>query len=278
MLCGAVLCDHADTPRMRTHAGHVAVNHDDCHVLCFLGNHANYIEPFRVVNEFYVYRPSQLHTQSHHSFSPFPAAHASFTAAIALTLPVFMKLPNRRPNSVCFLFLGCLGGLTRSSAAGGVAGGGSPPLERRASPGKAASRATAPGVNDTAHGVGFGAATGAERAAVVGKTSVAGGAAAETGTEAAESATAVHPFSTEPCSRPTTDRTSSASPTSLASHRPLASCLLPRPPRLAQATPRQQQQTCLDGCSASTLSSENDSDDDDSHSHCPRLLGCLPFK
>jgi hypothetical protein len=55
-----------------------------------------------------------------------------------------------------------------------------------------------------------------------------------------------------------------------------ASCLrLPRPPRLAQATPGQQQQTCLDGCSSSMLSSDDESEDDDAHSHRSRLRGCL---
>jgi hypothetical protein len=202
-------------------------------------------------------------------------------------MPVFMKLPNRRPNSVGFLFLGCLGGLTSSLAAGGVSAGAGTPCERRASPGNAALRAAAPGVDDTALGGSFGAATGTGGAAGAGRSSVAGGAAAEMGTDAP---TAGRSFSAGPCSclsrlwcsrerRFPSGRTTGAVTMSLlraALYSAPASCLrLPRPPRLAQATPGQQQQTCLDGCSSSTLSSEDDSDDDDAHSHRSRLLGRL---
>jgi hypothetical protein len=200
-----------------------------------------------------------------------------------------MKLPNSRPNSVGFLFLGGFGGLTRSFAAGGVATGSCPPLERRAAPGDAAPRTAAPGVDDSGLGRSIVGATGAEGAARVGKTSVAEGAAAKTGTEAAEGATAGRSCA-GPCSRlsrlwcsrerrfPSGRTTGAAATTVLrvTSNRSLALCLrLPRLPRLAQATPEQQQQTCLDGCFSSLLSSDDDSDDDDTHSHRSRLLGCL---
>ena len=153
-----------------------------------------------------------------------------------------------------------------------------------ASPGDAAPRATATGVGDTAREGSFGAATGAGEAAGAGKTSVAGGAAAKTG---AEAATAGRSFSAGPCSRPsrirrsrelrfTTGNTAGAAPTFMASYFSPALCLrLPRPPRLTQATPGQQQQTCLVGCSSSILSSEDDSEDDDARSHRSRLLGYL---
>jgi len=150
-----------------------------------------------------------------------------------------------------------------------------------------AGRCVAPpdAVDDTALGGTFKAATGAGGAAGASELSVAGGAAAETGSDAP---TEGRSFPSGPCSRSsrlrrsrerrfTYGNTAGATSTSeapTASSRSPASRRRLRLPRLAHLTPGQQLQTCLDGCSTTTLSSDDDSRDD-AHSHRSRLLGRL---